>query len=96
MEDSDMILYPSITVCITGKLRSDYDRWASSDRTPNLTELLYYVRTHGPNKTKIMNPEKLFNRDENGYNIINYSSTIKQVLEHSRASLLVVDMGWVD
>ena len=66
MEDSEMILYPSITVCIPNKIRAyNYNHWTSSDRIPNLTELLYFVRTNGPNETKIMNPKELIKRDEN-------------------------------
>ena len=56
LEDFEHILYPSITVC------TDFPGRPTSNRTPNVTELLYYVRTQGPNGFQTSNQAELMNR----------------------------------
>ena len=56
LEDSDYILYPSITICIDPRVRP------TSDRSPNVTELLEYVFTQGPNGQQGWNPEDMINK----------------------------------
>ena len=59
LEDSESILYPSITICT---YLLDWPPSNSTPNRPNVNELLDYVLTHGPNGSLISNTVELINR----------------------------------